>query len=276
MILYTNGCSFTQGHDEHRIIDSKLSKKDQKILDSAYAWPRCLDELTAYFDEVINEAWVGGSNDRIIRRTLEYVHSLDNIDDHVFIIQFTNPLRSEFFDPDINFWTGTINDAIMYDDLSCNADVDKSLVRKLALNSRSLEMYKNNVETTYINFLTKLVAFDTIMRNLGCTFFYTGMSHSTTPLTIKRNLTEYVNNPLMYMQNHNINSSYPAGLDMSVAKHQLNLINAIPDLEDKCLLSISEVARNHTVSKDDSHPNKTGHRLFARYIFSELQSREII
>ena len=274
MILYTNGCSFTQGHEDHRIIESDTGhKKDDKVGYAEWAWPGCLE---GYFDHVVNEAWVGGSNDRIFRRTLEYVRSINNISDHVFIIQFTNPARSEFFDPDAGVWTGTINDMIMYDDRSTNSAIDKRVVKLLSEGQRDFEFYKLNNETIYTDFLTKLVAFDFAMSQLGCRILYTGLSSACTPMMIKRFLQEYTNNPVQYMQDPDLTEIYPAGVDMNTAKHHLALIDLIADCEDKFLHSITSQIQNQIVSKDDSHPNKVGHDFFARYILNELGSREII
>lgn len=275
MILYTNGCSFTQGHEDHRILRGNSGhKKDDKILDSEWAWPQLLKD---YFSNVVNEAWCGGSNDRIFRRTLEYVQSLNDVSEHLFIIQCTNVTRSEFYDPDTGVWIGNLNKQVVYDDISCNADIDKKLVQKLSKGNRQFEEIQLANETTYTKFLNNLVSFDTVMNKLGCKVFYTGLSLVNTPHIIKNLLQQYINEPMHYLQNPNLQKIFPGpGLNMQVAKNHLLLLETIPDLDFRCFDSISTIIKGHTVSKEDTHPNKTGHSIFARYIVNELRSREIL
>ena len=282
MILYTNGCSFTQGHEDHRILNGHSGlKKDDKVLDSEWAWPQLLKD---YFSKVVNEAWCGGSNNRIFRRTLEYAQSLSDVSDHLFIIQCTNPTRSEFFDTDSGVWVGTINNLVVYDDISCNADIDKNFVQKLSKGNREFEHIQLNNETTYTAFLNNLVSFDFIMNQLGCKVFYTGLSLTVTPHILKTLLYTYINEPVHHLQNPNLQKIYPAnnnsvdqssrttsGLNIQVAKNHLLLLESIPNLDFRCFDAISSIAKGHTVSKTDTHPNKTGHSIFARYIINEIQ-----
>lgn len=281
MILYTNGCSFTQGHEDHRILTSESGlKKDDKILDSEWAWPQLLKD---YFSNVVNEAWCGGSNDRIFRRTLEYVQSLNDVSDHLFIIQCTNVTRSEFYDSDTGVWIGNLNKQVVYDDVSSNADIDKKFVQKLSKGNREFEDLQLANETTYTKFLNNLVSFDYVMNRLGCKVFYTGLSLSNTPHIIKNLLQQYINEPIHFLQNSNLHKMYPANneapisfLNMQVAKNHLLLLESIPNLDFKCFDPMSTIVKKHTVSKEDTHPNKTGHNIFARYIINELRSRDIL
>lgn len=55
MNLYVNGCSFSHGHKEFKIIDGKSD------ISPDWAWPMLLKED---FEEVISEAYRGSSNHR--------------------------------------------------------------------------------------------------------------------------------------------------------------------------------------------------------------------
>ena len=66
MKIYVNGCSFSYGNS----------------LENKSAWP---DFIEGY--DVINESWIGSSNKRILRRTLEYIQT-HAIHDTFFVIQF--------------------------------------------------------------------------------------------------------------------------------------------------------------------------------------------
>ena len=59
MKLYVNGCSFSYGN----------------TLNNKLAWPDFIEDF-----DVINESWIGSSNKRIIRRTIEYIQN-NNIED---------------------------------------------------------------------------------------------------------------------------------------------------------------------------------------------------
>ncbi len=54
MKVYVNGCSFSYGN----------------TLENKSAWPDFIEDY-----DVINESWIGSSNKRIIRRTIEYIQT---------------------------------------------------------------------------------------------------------------------------------------------------------------------------------------------------------
>lgn len=85
--LYVNGCSMAYGDE----LD--VDKREQQ------AWPFLLQK-SMNFEEVMNDAIPGGSNDRIVRRTLkyvsEYVNSGKSLDDLFIVISWSLPLRREF------------------------------------------------------------------------------------------------------------------------------------------------------------------------------------
>jgi hypothetical protein len=121
VILIVNGDSNTYGEelvpDEYK---SKLSlqyagtpgciltpcetNSERKLFDeyrSKHCWGYKLGELIGA-NQVINLGWPGGSNDRIVRTTLEYIDSnhqniKNNPDNYIFIIGWTAPDRTEFY-----------------------------------------------------------------------------------------------------------------------------------------------------------------------------------
>jgi len=88
MILYANGCSYTTGCELEgpHIGDSKYNKDR--------AWPAILGKNLGA-TEVINEAKAGGSNDRIIRTSLDWILSNRSKEKLLVVIGWTDPYRTE-------------------------------------------------------------------------------------------------------------------------------------------------------------------------------------
>ena len=75
MLLYTNGCSYSRV-GEPQIWCNRVAEK--------LSW------------DLLNEAFGGGSNDRINRKTIKFlVDNKDNLDDIFVVIQITWPHRME-------------------------------------------------------------------------------------------------------------------------------------------------------------------------------------
>lgn len=122
MIYYANGCSYTWGG---ALFDFKI--------DSETWLPNCPDDhpvnarrlQTVYphhlgkmigAKKVINESLGGGSNFRIVRKTLEYFNNLiiqnRPLTDHFVTIQWTEPSRTEFYYNDEKSWGALMNTGI--------------------------------------------------------------------------------------------------------------------------------------------------------------------
>ena len=81
MKLFVNGCSHTKGTEV--ALDGDLTQ----------AWPYKLQEMLQY-QELNNNSWVGSSNDRIVRTTIEGIVT-SAIPPDLAVIQFTDPYRFE-------------------------------------------------------------------------------------------------------------------------------------------------------------------------------------
>ena len=120
MKLYANGCSFTWGGD----IIKTLHDHDGSLLDDSaptqtnnyrlsVVWPKHLGDLLKC-TEVHNHSLGCGSNNRIVRRTLDFflpkVQNSENMSDWVAVIQWSDPSRFEFYNADENCWTTVKHD----------------------------------------------------------------------------------------------------------------------------------------------------------------------
>jgi lysophospholipase L1-like esterase len=133
MILYANGCSMTYGYE--LVDDPRTHLCLDDVYREAHAWPGRLGSRLGC-DRVVNDAIPGGSNDRVLRTTIQWV--LDHLDregeearDHLLVvIGWSDPMRREFF------IDGAWKQTIPYHDYPEDPDLDKlnRVYRDLAWN----------------------------------------------------------------------------------------------------------------------------------------------
>lgn len=127
--LLANGCSYTYGAG----LDETL--REEKV------WPNQVKELLGY-DRIINLAAGCGSNQRIVRTTIEWILSqpASILENTLAIIQFTNLHRYEYYVPKQNKvwenhserWIRNKVDAVVapyYNDIDINQLVDYNNIR---------------------------------------------------------------------------------------------------------------------------------------------------
>ena len=248
MKLYTNGCSFTHGHkdydDNHRC---------------SFAWPHQLEDK---FDLVVNEAWRGSSNYRTIRRSMEYLSNIDDPENWVVVIQWTDYIRFEWFVPNIGYVQQPPHRSV-FDDRMQHLDEDNIKFIKAKdpsifhihniFSEEDILMKQMHYTLTLQEFLKKRKFAKVIY---GCMF-----PDNCAPWHI-----------LKYRHNDDLikhNSFADETLNLDFLKMLANEIDTSNYLD----LSFSEIANNHVESEDDLHPNKVGHALIARYILKEIESR---
>ena len=113
MKLVANGCSFTEGHKD------KFNNQPPN-----WVWPS-LFKSTEEFSSVVNLATEGGSNDRLVRTTLEYF-SNNTSEDTILVLQHPTPNRKEWYNTQHHMWIGYVSteDDTLIDLSSGNFTVD--------------------------------------------------------------------------------------------------------------------------------------------------------
>ncbi len=120
MRLFANGCSFTWGGgilEEGYGLPTSLSDSstEEARLRQSLVWPARLGELLGC--EVINLSIGCGSNSRIVRTTLDHFTPIitkgERVDDHLAIIQWTEPSRYELYDSSAKEWLLIKTDVII-------------------------------------------------------------------------------------------------------------------------------------------------------------------
>ena len=213
MKLYVNGCSFSYGN----------------TLENKSAWP---DFMEGY--DVINESWIGSSNKRILRRTIEHIQT-HAYHDTFFVIQLSDWFRDEWYDAEFDTWIGLCKDSVVLDDRSYNrSDIDQTeLNRKV----------KNFIQHSLLHRSIK---------------------------TVEQETYNLLNTAIAYFNQNNVNYIF-TGMSSRCMPHDNNVDIIVPGHFVK---PISIIAGNNIISTSDSHPNEAGHKLFARYILNEIKNYE--
>lgn len=234
MNLFANGCSFTHGHKEWGANDAP----------SEWSWPSVMSSL---FDETVNLSWSGGSNERILRTTLEFFDKVKDKTNWIAVIQWTDCYsRHELYDENTDTYFGYIssNEENPVLDYSANR---KFITIPVQLN-RAVELYHKthiirSARTSQTRLMEQQLILGDYFNKNGIKFLFTGMSHSSMvehdfvhPL-VKYLPKEHTILPFSYMINKNLN--------------------------------LRE-------SETDWHPNKAGHAVLANYIINELKARNYL
>jgi hypothetical protein len=124
MKLFANGCSFTWGgaifdslyDDEGRLLDHEnTTPMNQHRL--SVVWPARLGLLLSA-DETVNLAMGCGSNDRILRTTMDFFSALINRQEDLSywyaVIQLTQAHRYEYWDEETQTWAMVIPQAVTF------------------------------------------------------------------------------------------------------------------------------------------------------------------
>lgn len=234
MNLYINGCSFSSG-------TQKVSENSSDTIN----WGLYLQDN---FENIINKSIEGGSNHRLFRQATDFINNTDNLDDWIFVLQLTNPERTEFFLEKYGAWIGVMKDLHFTEDriLHENKDVVSEvenffqrLIMPTVFMTRTLDQ---GIFETY-NMLNTFIG---LCKHKNIKFLITGMSNKCMPNVFKESGTD--GEPFN-------------GLDFPVFD------------KSNFVMPVSNITFNHKISEDDRHPNKEGHIIFARYILNEIEKR---
>ena len=243
MNLYVNGCSFTHGHRDFGGLDPMRPDSPP-----TWVWPSMLQPE---FDKVVNQAWRGTSNNRIVRRTIDFLSTITNPTDWWVVIQWTSPERSEWFDYDNNCWYTQLYHRVVYDDMAIRDLEEQSRISRKGEIAVPYVTDIRSDEHKILDLFYQTITLDTFLKAKGFNnVLYTCMSMNC---SLDHNLKNYVN------------QSSP----------NINLFNQLQGLldEDKFLKPISVVTAGNEESAEDGHPNIEGHRIFSRYILNEMEKR---
>ena len=91
--IYVNGCSWTDG--DTFVTSGLLDKLGLPQPGKQYAYPKLLADY--YELELVDESRFGGSLNRVVRMTWEYINTQQDISNTVFILEIPNGFRDEVY-----------------------------------------------------------------------------------------------------------------------------------------------------------------------------------
>ena len=103
MNLYINGCSFSFGS----VPAFDTDKSGNTVV--AEPFPEVYQHhLAPYFGQIVNHSIAGASNDRVLRKTLDFFSKRYDRSNWLAVIQWTSPYREEVFPEKYLTYCGTI------------------------------------------------------------------------------------------------------------------------------------------------------------------------
>jgi hypothetical protein len=228
--LYVNGCSFTYGH---RTEENFYTINKQR---PNWTWS---DHLSKHYDNMINEAWHGGSNHRIFRRALEFFQD-KNASDWTAVIQWTNPDRYEYYDSLTDTYVGVHTDTPILDDRSWDKFTDNQILTdnfNVMLAAQTLTKHSNQRLRDSLMMSCVLAQYFT---RRGIKFLFTNLC----------------------------SKGHPRHFDMGEFQD-------IIDVDQYTVVPISQLVSDKLKENPpaDSHPNKAGHYVIYKHILAELRQR---
>ena len=286
MKIYTNGCSFTHGHDYFEEVENSNDTREniggkviheQSYKDYHYAthidhtaWPW---QLTNHenIDFVFNHALQSTGHNRLIRTTLDFLTYLEknseDLSEWIFVLQSSTPERRDYgtYDPNVflqvyahtedsDSWKERVNgvSAINLNMKYYNyvEDYVRNPTPDMELLAKAVYDYHILASTNNINYydVVKELAFiSNLLENKGVKFLLTSMQHEFGSLH----------------HDHNIHGV--------MAPYFYNVYDTIN--RDNILKAFSQICPNDDEYSDTAHPLPDGNKKFANYVLEEMEKR---
>lgn len=180
MKLFANGCSFTWGGALYKsLYDNSGSLLDynntshensQRLKD---VWPYHLSKLLD-LDDCVNLSIGCGSNDRILRTTLNFftnIHNEYDLSQWIAVIQWTQPARYEYWDEDTQSWAMVIPNS----NVNLGKKVDHDIIERLNKYKDSTYAYQTN-KTHAQKYWTQIVSLAAFFEHLGIPYWFSNLS----------------------------------------------------------------------------------------------------
>jgi len=241
MKLLANGCSFTYGSD--------------MLKSTSQTWPT---QLENNFSEVHNIAMGGGSNDRIVRTTLDFCNNND-MNDYMAVIQWTSPFRKEYYNPNTNDWVGgttllqdnsSLNNIIMDVTVEKGAKVTDKDLQVISKAATQDMLYLQSITDYRLSTLKNILILQNYFEQHNIKYLFTSMgpdSHIAGNMFTHMYSTQ--KQPIIHILESAVNKNNWTKLSIA------NMLNN--DLE-------------YIISQDDTHPNEKGHKLLAQSFWQQI------
>ena len=241
--LLTNGCSFTWGGGLEFLFRDKNDQIDHNLRKSL-CWPHHLCKL-ANIPNDINLSQGCGSNQRIFRTTSEWLlkQSPGTLSQTLAIIQLTDHSRYEVFDTIANCWINYKVGCAITD-----KPVDPSYYAELMKYNDNRLSYHTDIEGIHsvINYAFSISG---LLNFYGVKHYFVNYEY-VDPNSIDSSLYDLYNTSINWLHHNNAkrsNLGYDAGSS--------DPVKGIP---------------YDRISKEDTHPDTTGHKQIAQHFYDHL------
>jgi hypothetical protein len=225
--IYTNGCSMTYGSELHDDPVTQVCTDHEYRW--RYSWPGRLRGLLDA-DGVYNDAVPSGSNDRIVRTTIDFVARWSRlglpVESLLMVVGWTHPARREFF------VTGDYRQVVPHHSYDIRA------LNRLVARYRSVATSAEEAAERYV---TQVAALRGFLDQQGISFlFFNGVAEIGLP---------------EHLTNSCVEEAFTDGrfLDHDAAEP-----------------TMAEFLRGRPGTSIIAHPNETGHQLWAERIAREI------
>ena len=248
MILVANGCSHTAGAEIEEPLQGECYER---------AWPKYLGNLIGC--ESVNLAMSGASNHRVVRTTIEFLHSYissenSNVKDLFFVILWPGMFRTEIHNPE-----GFADSGMYFDGGWCPLVVGNDDCYKEQLDFASYNYYKSWVTThdryhNIIDFYLNVLTLQNLFKFYGVNYLFWNAANSG-------------------LQDEKSFEAYKIHIDQ---KRYPKLFSTQYSYTSLCHASGQNIAEGSVQSGFNSHYDEEGHEWFASFLFKYMTKSNLV
>lgn len=247
-ILFTNGCSWTAGHG---IESDPIFKSVDNINREIHSWPSVLGNLLNY--KTINHAHGGGSNERIVRTTCDFITSLskDDYKDLLVVVGWTTLDRREIFlkEKNIEEWCN-FNPSQQFSLLKKYVPFSKNLYDAVDIYQEKYISYVRHQKSNYAYYFQQMLLLSSLLENLNIKYMF----FSSLPWFWD------------YGDHVNPNKEFPTYMTALKKPEILNF----RDCDNSLNIMLDFCNKNNIPFAPDHHTMTEGHRRWANHLKNEL------
>ena len=280
MNLYINGCSFSFGS----VPTYDDGPNGTKILTKP--WPGVYHyHLEPHFDLTVNQSFASGSNDRIVRKTLDFFHGRNDKSNWTAVIQWTAHLRGEVHPESDKKYAGAILNPT-YDDR--NQEIGPAFMHRyrfITYDSTQISDYSQLEQRYSLNKLfneseeiVRLRAYQNMLllqeyfknNNINYVFIALNDSAHPFPAVLRKG---------MWLADYPRSKS--SGDIINTDTDSSNIRRFMLDQEAWVPKSMTSIIQQDIIGQlpdgsFDSHPNDVGHQRIADHILDHMKTRGIL
>lgn len=245
MKLLVNGCSFSAGSTMQGNVP--------------WIWPMIISEN---FSEVHNISKAGGSNDRILRTTMNFCKK--NMEDYLVIIQWTSTFRHEYYSNQYGWLnitcnvgdsnvTQLINESNKHNNsIEVTDEKGNIITNEFMLDALNDEMlYLTSINDYNVRYLRNVLTLQYFLEKKNIKYMFTSMNEN-----------EHIN--------INLDAIYTKHTDITQLEANMKQLINKPNWSKQ---SLQTYMGENYISQNDRHPNEIGNKLIAQALFGELMEK---